>query len=189
MALPSQHYGHGLGPPRDPYFLFPLSWLHASSSVSRDTWYENTFSTLHGSAEPWAFARSSGLAFLPFIRLPEGWAAWLLFTERYQSSQQSWGALEVALAVSRMSMRNLAQPRVRFLWSGKLPGSQEEEEKKPVGLSPAASPLLLCLRMCSWMSWMSVQLHCVGTCFQAMCRDLEEVDSSSSGSSPKERRV
>lgn len=69
---------------------------------------------------------SSGLAFLPFIRLPEGWAAWLLFTERYQSSRQSWGALEVALAVSRMSVRNLAQPRVRFY----DPGSSLAVKKK-----------------------------------------------------------
>lgn len=57
--------------------------------------------------------------------------------------------MEVALAVSRMSMRNLAQPRVRFYDPGSSLAVKKKKKKKPVGLGPAARPLLLCLRMCS----------------------------------------
>lgn len=92
-------------------FLVPCSMICKSGHL---TWKHPPSPPFMGALSPEPLPGSTGLAFLPFIRLPEGWAACLLFTQRYQGSWQSWGALEMALAVSRMSMRDLAQRIVRF---------------------------------------------------------------------------
>lgn len=100
------------------------------------------FATLHGSP----LAGSTGLAFLPFIRLPEGRIACLLFTHinirLANRAGQPW-----TLVVSSMSMRDLAQLTMRF---SDLGDSLAVKEEMRMAGAQLPNPALLYLGMSSW---------------------------------------